>query len=210
MTYKNNIFDLKRGYFDILSELFFGSNAALEKYAKVRFTQYEMNLWRRHHLPLSEVDKKAKRYFSVRFLGEGLRIDKADNKQLSEAFEKLKFAVGKFPDDPLAKPTGCHARCLRLVEELNEALRELNLDTIPDSEKFLDWLTFDYDVRTDENGTCVEEKPYGFVIRTFHDADNRREFRLSLKTLKEENRAMSMQDIWKIINFKKARSKIVK
>ena len=47
-----------RSYFEILDEMFMGPGAALEKYAKVRFTQYEMNLWRKHRLPLKEVDKK--------------------------------------------------------------------------------------------------------------------------------------------------------
>ena len=202
--------ELKRGYYEILDELITGNSSALEKYAKVRFTQYEMNLWWMLGVPLSEVDKKAKRYFSVRFLGEGLRIDKADKESLDKAFEGLMFAVGKFMDKPDAKPTGCHARCLRLAEELNEALRENGLDVIPDAEKFLDWLTFDYEVRTDEQGACIEEKPYGFVIRIFHDAENRKEFRSVLKMLREDKRMMSMQDIWRIVNFKQKHAKIIK
>ena len=201
--------NLNRSYFEILDELFTGPNAALEKYAKVRITQYEMNLWRKHHLPLKEVDKKAKRYFNVRFLGEGLRIDKASPEALKKAFESLHFAVGKDSGDPTLC-SGCHQRCLRLVNELNEALKRDGLDEISDAEKFLDFMTFDYEVRTDENGPAIEEKPYGFVIRTFHDADNRKEFRAMLQMLKTEKREMSMQDIWKIIGFKKKHSKISK
>ncbi len=201
--------NLNRSYFEILDELFTGPNAALEKYAKVRITQYEMNLWRKHHLPLKEVDKKAKRYFNVRFLGEGSRIDKASPEALKKAFESLHFAVGKDSGDPTLC-SGCHQRCLRLVNELNEALKRDGLDEIPDADKFLDFMTFDYEIRTDENGQAIEEKPYGFVIRTFHDADNRKEFRAMLQMLKTEKREMSMQDIWKIIGFKKKHSKISK
>ncbi|MBQ9171796.1 hypothetical protein IJ162_01655 [Candidatus Saccharibacteria bacterium] len=201
--------NLNRSYFEILDELFTGPNAALEKYAKVRITQYEMNLWRKHHLPLKEVDKKAKRYFNVRFLGEGSRIDKASPEALKKAFESLHFAVGKDSGDP-SLCSGCHQRCLRLVNELNEALKRDGLDEISDAEKFLDFMTFDYEVRTDENGQPIEEKPYGFLIRTFHDADNRKEFRAMLQMLKTEKREMSMQDIWKIIGFKKKHSKISK
>ena len=135
--------NVKRGYFEVLDELFTGSNSALEKYAKVRLTQYEMNLWRKHHLPLKEVDKRAKRYFGVRFLGEGKRIDKATQAELSKAFESLHFAVGKDSGDPSLK-SGCHGRCLRLVDVLNEALIADGLDPIPDAEKFLDFFTFNY------------------------------------------------------------------
>lgn len=198
-----------RSYFEILDEMFMGPGAALEKYAKVRFTQYEMNLWRRHHLPLKEVDKKAKRYFGVRFLGEGQRIDKASPEALKKAFESLHFAVGKDSGDP-SLCSGCHQRCLRLANELNEALSRDGLEKIPDVEKFLDFMTFDYEVRTDENGQPIEEKPYGFVIRTFHDTENRSDFRMVLKMLRAENLEMSMQDIWKMIHFKRKHSKASK
>ena len=201
--------NITRGYFEILDELFTGSNSALEKYAKVRITQYEMNLWRRHHLPLREVDKKAKRYFGVRFLGEGNRIDKAEQALLNKAFESLKFAVGKDSSDP-SLCTGCHARCLKLATELNERLKADGLETIPDLEKFLDFFTFDYEVRTDENGQAIEEKPYGFVIRVFHDAENRRDFRTILKMLRAEDLEMSMQDIWRMVNHKRRHSKKIK
>ena len=198
--------DVKRSYFEIIEELFFGPSAALEKYAKVRFTQYEMNLWRRYHLPLKDVDSKAKRYFGVRFLGEGKRIDKASETDLNKAFESLKFAVGKDVNEPTLN-SGCHMRCLRIVNELNEALAAAGLTTIEDPEKFLDFLTFDYEVRTDGNGVAIEEKPYGFLIRTFHDEENRRQFRVILKWLREEKRMMSMQDIYKIASFAKNHSK---
>ena len=198
-----------RSYFEILDELLLlGNNSALDKYTKVRFTQYEMNLWWKFGLPLKEVDKKAKRYFSVRFLGEGIRIDKASESQLTKAFEKLGYAVGK--DGPSANPTGCHTRCLKLVHEMNEVLKANGLAEISDPEKFLDLLTFDYEVRTDELGTVIEEKPYHFEVRVFHDADNRKEFRSVLKMLKADNRMMSMQDIWRIVNHKKKHSKPVK
>ena len=63
---------------------------------------------------------------------------------------------------------------------------------------------------SDENGVAREEKPYGFVIRVFHDAENRKEFRAILKVLKNECREMAIQDIWKIIGFKRKHSKASK
>ena len=201
---------VNRRYFEILDELIISKNSAIEKYARVRFTQYEIKLWRTYGLSLNEVDKNAKRYFSVGFLGDGIRIDRADKTRLDEAFRKLGFAVGKWLDDPDAKPTGCHERCLRLVNELNEVLNEEGLETISNVEKFLDWLTFNYEFQLDESGFPIVEKPYGFPIRIFHDAENRREFRAVLKMLREDKSKMSMQDVWRIIRFKRNHSIITK
>lgn len=202
--------NVKRGYFEVLDDLFNGPSAALEKYAKVRFTQYEMNLWRKYHLPLKEVDKRARRYFHVRFLGEGETFDKAPPEVMNKAFESLTYAVGLPTEDKPTLNSGCHQRCLKLVLELNDILKADGLQEITDPEKFLNLMTFDYDVLSDENGVAREEKPYGFVIRVFHDAENRKEFRAILKVLKNERREMSIQDIWKIIGFKRKHSKTSK
>ena len=198
---------LKRTYFEILNELFFGPSAALEKYAKVRHTQYEMELWRKHNLPLSEVDKKVKRYFTIRFLGEGKRIDKATPEELNKAFESLKYAVGLPTETEPTLNSGCHMRCLRLVEELNDALEADGLRKLYMPERFLDLMTFSYDVLTDENGVAREEKPYDFVIRIFHDEENRKDVRAILKYCKEQNEEMSMQDIWRMVCFMRKHSK---
>ena len=111
---------------EILCELFKGRDAALEKYSRVRHTQYEMSLWRDYGLPLYDVDKSAKAYFSKSFLG-GAKISETDGATIKKAFEKLNHAVND----------GCHGRCLRLVEELNQALTALGLRTV-DPEPFLD------------------------------------------------------------------------
>ena len=202
--------NIKRTYFEIMNELFVGPNAALEKYAKVRHTQYEMNLWQIHHLPLNDVDKKAKRYFNVRFLGEGKRIDKASPEEIAKAFESLKYAVGLPTVNEPNLNSGCHKRCVKLVEELNEALEAKGLQKIGSPDKFLDFMTFNYDVLTDENGVAREEKPYGFIIRIFNDENNRKEVRAVLKFLREQNREMSIQDIWRLVRFTRSHSKIVK
>lgn len=193
-----------RDYFDILTELFLSKDAALEKYAKVRFTQYEMNLWRRSGLPLREVASKAKRYFGDRFLGKGLRIDEADEATLSEAFKRLGYAVGQKNED--GSFTGCHGRCLRLVNELNEALEKDGLATIHEPEKFLDYLTFDYSVRKDYAGNPVMDKPYNIEIWDFFDDIHRKRYREVIKMLKALDRKMSMQDIYRLVDFMTKRS----
>lgn len=198
-----------RSIFEILNELFLGPDAALEKFAKVRHTQYEMDLWRYHNLPLSEVDKKAKRYFSVRFLGEGTRIDKASDEELSEAFKSLRFAVGKDKHDS-SLCSGCYKRCRRLIDELNEALKRERLDPVYDPDRFLDLMTFEFEVLSDEHGVVRNEKPYNFEIRIFHDKQNRQDFRRELKNLKGDKRMMSMQDIWKLVSFRQKHSRTLK
>lgn len=189
---------ISRGYFEVLSELFFGNDAALEKYAKVRHTQYEMGLWRYHDLPLREVDSRAKSYFSQRFL-KGRRIDKVDPADLSEAFTRLNYAVGQKTDD--GNFTGCHGRCLRLVNELNEVLAKDGLTVVGDLEKFLNLLTFDYTVRKDYNGIPIVEKPYYVQIWDFHDAKYRKGYREFIKFLRTLGRKMSMQDILKEVKY---------
>ena len=198
-----------RDYFEILTELFLSKDAALEKYAKVRFTQYEMNLWRRDGLPLGEVASKAKRYFGERFLcKKGVRIDEVDEASLSEAFKRLGYAVGEKNED--GSYTGCRGRCLRLVSELNEALKRDGLMIISEPDKFLDYLTFDYSVRKDYAGNPVMDKPYYIEIRDFYDSDHRKRYREFIKMLKALGRKMSMQDIYREISFLYKKSVAVK
>lgn len=192
-----------RDYFDILEELFLGRDAALAKYAKVRFTQYEMRLWWDHDLPLHEVSAKAKRHFNERFLRYDERIDKADSRAINKAFERLSYAVGKNSN------SGCHGRCLRLVAELNQALERDGLETIKDPEAFLDYFTFNYSVQLDYKGNPVLEPGHSFEIRYFNDEINRKEFCRILKFLKSSGKKMSMQDIWKLIIFLRKNSKAV-
>ena len=185
---------------EVLEELFKGRDAAVEKYAKVRHTQYEMNLWRQRGLPLKEVPRNVKVYFSQRFLG-GKKINEASEAELNEAFKRLGYAV----DD------GCKGRCNRLVEELNSMLAELGFKTIEEPAKFLNWLTFDYEVRRDHTGSPVVEKPFGFEILVFKDERNRKEFwgevQLLLYTY---GRMMSMQDIAKMVICKRRSSVVLR
>ncbi len=196
-----------RDYFDILNELFLSKDAALAKYAKVRFTQYEMGLWWNYGLPLYEVASKAKRYFGERFLETGGRIDEADGDAVKKAFERLDYAVGK---NEHGKFTGCHGRCLRLVDELNKALEKDGLTTIGNPEAFLDYLTFNYTVQTDYKGDPVMEPGYSFEIRSFHNEENRKEFCHIIRLLKSSGRKMSMQSIYRLNAFMKKHSKAAK
>ena len=74
-------------------------------------------------------------------------------------------------------------------------------------EQFLDWLTFSYEVRKDHEGKPIEEKPYGFEIRIFNSDENRKEFWYETKTILEQGRIMSMQDIANIVMFRRNHSK---
>ena len=176
---------------EILNELFKGRDAALEKYSRVRHTQYEMLLWRDYGLPLYDVDKSAKAYFSKKFLS-GVKIDKADGASIQKAFERLNHAV----------KDGCHGRCLRLVEELNQALAELGLKTV-DPEPFLDWLTYDYVAKRGTDGELVEDKPYGFPILVFSDGQNRKELWAELSLMLKSGRISSMQYATSILKSKR-------
>ena len=197
---------ITRGYFEIIRELFFATKdekgkpvkSALEQYAKVRHTKYELDLWRFHGLTLSQIDSKAKAYFSERFLN-GKRILDVDNATLEAAYKRLKHAV----DD------GCHGRCVRLLEELNRKMRELKLEPVK-IEEFLDFLTFNYRTRDDGYGYPRRDPDYGYEIRDFVDEYYRAQFREELKLLERTRRMMSMQDVLKIIRFKQGRSVILK
>lgn len=197
---------ITRGYFEITRELFFETKdekgktvmSALEQYAKVRHTQYELNLWRFHGLTLGQIDGKAKAYFSKRFL-HGENILEVDNATLEAAYKKLGHAV----DD------GCHGRCVRLVDELNRRMGELHLAPVK-VEKFLDYMTFNYRTRDDGYGYPRRDPDYGYEIRDFVDKYYRTQFCEELRLLEKTRRMMSMQDILNIIHFKQEHSVILK
>ena len=187
---------------DVLEELFKGRDAAIEKYAKVRRTLYEMELWyrfRKEGYSLRDVPKNVKVYFSQRFLNGEKINDKTPEAEakLSEGFKRLGHAVND----------GCKGRCERLVDELNVQLEELGLRTIKEPTRFLDWLTFDYDVRRDHEGNPVLEKPFGFETRLFKDECNRKEFWGEIQLLLYTyGRMKSMQDICKDVLNKRQNS----
>ena len=197
---------ITRGFFEITRELFFASKdekgkpvkSALDQYAKVRHTQYEMQLWRYHGVPLSQIDSKAKAYFAERFL-LGQEIRKVDGKTLDSAFKKLDHAV----------KDGCHGRCARLMEELNQCLKEMGLKPAK-VEEFLDYMTFNYHTRDDGYGYPRKDPEYGFEIHDFVDEYYRGLFREELKFLEKQHRVMALQDILQTILFRLGRSKILK
>ncbi|MBR3179982.1 hypothetical protein IKF57_00410 [Candidatus Saccharibacteria bacterium] len=191
-----NIKSEERRIDKILCELFQGRDAAIEKYARVRHTQWEMNLWYKYGLPLKEVDGVAKNYFGKRFLN-GVGINSATKEELAEAFERLAHAV----------KDGCHGRCFNLVVELNAALGKLGIDMISNPEQFLDWLTFDYETKPDDWGNPAVEKPYGFEIRIFHDAENRKDFWNELLPLLKVGKVLSMTDTFRFVREKRKRAK---
>ena len=183
----------------ILEELFKGAGSALTKYAKVRMTQYEINLWRKEGMPLEWIDKSAKSYFSTRFLG-GKRITNTTPAELQKACDALDHAV----------KDGCHGRCVKLVAELNEAFTAIGLSPIKQIDKFLDFVTFYYEVRKDEQGNAIKEKPNGFEVRVFQSDTNRKELWTELQLLMKQNRMMSIPDVSKIVLNKRHLSKSLK
>ena len=195
-----------RGYFEIIRELFFAmkdekgkaAKSALEQYAKVRHTQYELNLWRYHGVPLGQIDGKAKAYFSEKFLhGRGIR--EVDSRTLDAGFERLGHAV----------KSGCHGRCVKLMMELNTCLEAHGLKQVK-IEEFLDFLTFNYRTRDDGYGNPAREPGHSFEIRDYVDEYYRNQFREELRLLEKTRRMMAMQDILKLIRFKLENSKILK
>jgi hypothetical protein len=169
-----------REYEVVLKELFFGKDSALEKYAKVRKTHYELCLWKNYNLPLRDVDRASKLYFSRRFLN-GMRIEKASKNLLEKGFTELGYACGINPDGNPVE-SGCKMRVNRLVNELNLALADLGFSTV-DVERFIRYFTFDYDVVLDEEGKPKLEPGYGFQIWIFHSDENRMWFRKALDGL---------------------------
>lgn len=177
----------------IAEELFkpIKGGSALERYARVRHTLYEIKLWRKYNnMPISEIPAVARNYFCERFLEKSL--SKASEKEINQAITRLGYAENS-----------CKKRCTELVEDFNVAVRRYNdsharkLEEVHDIESFLDFFTFKYIVRTDYEGEPIIEKPYGFEIRDFYDKRNRSEAWHILKRLLDEGRIASMQNIYR-------------
>lgn len=177
----------------VLEELFKGKDSALAKYARVRHCKYEMDLWWRYKMPLSEIDPKQKRYFSATFLKKGLSLSNADSKDVQFAMERLEHAI----------KDGCHGRCQRLVFALNQALIECGIEPVKDIEVFLNWLTFAYTERVDGEGNPVMEKPYNVPIWDFFDEANRKELWSELEFMLKNGKMMSMHNVASIVTLKR-------
>ena len=195
---------------EILRELFAGGqNAALEKYAKVRHTFYEIRLYWWHQFPLEEIDGFAKGYFSKRFL-DGKRIDQATQEEMVAALTRLRYAVG---DEPCERDgeeyfPGSHGRCLRLVNELNAALVVEGLEPLKDPERFLKFMTFDEEVKRDALGKVIYE--HGVPVNVFHDKENRKDFWAEVQPLLKKGKMMPLQAIWVRVLHTRKNSKPIK
>jgi hypothetical protein len=177
---------------EIFDELFKGNDAALAKYAKVRHTQYEIKLWREHGLPLKEVNKGAKFYFSKRFLN-GKKIEEATEEEIKGALETLNHAVND----------GCKGRCTRLVEELNDELKKYYIEPVK-IQSFLDWATFSYVVRKDDfTGQPCKEPGHSFEIWDFHDEYNRKEFYEEVKRLAKKGEFLHPGHVGQIVDIRR-------
>ena len=194
-----------RSYEEILGEIFFGKDAALDKYARVRKTLYEMELYLKYGLDLCEVEPAAKAYFSKRFLS-GQRIEKASKAEFTKAMTSLRYAAGLDIDGNVVE-TGCRQRCRRLMIELNSALADAGLDTVRDIDWFLDYLTFDYGQVLNDDGSPKTEPGYQFEIRIFYSDENRFWFRKELEHLFKDGLRMSMQDVYKLSRYRRKRAK---
>lgn len=183
-----------RGINEILDELFKGKrDSAMAKLQKVSHTYCQMCLWCDHRVPLSDIDKDVKSYFSRRFL-DGCRIDQAEEKTLREGFKRLDHAVHD----------GCRGRCHRLVVELNQAFAEVGLSPVEDIDKFLDWLTCSPRFLLDHDGNPRREKPEGTImLPVFDDERNLEEFRAELQRLQKEGKMASLHDIATLVVWKR-------
>lgn len=189
--------DIER-YFEILDELFFRKKSlktgkmeksALEKYAEVRHTQYEMDFYLKKGYRLYEVKPSARRYFRERFLPEGVTIEGATPDQIREASERLKGAV----------ENGCPGRCTRLVEEMNDILERNGLQKLNNVKSFLDYFTFDKEQALNEWGEPAFEPGRYDPIYIFHCKENREEFKEKIREYKKKKLMLSMVAIGKII-----------
>lgn len=187
---------------EIMTELFEGlripkrdgttrkEEAALKKYAKVRWVRFEIDYYRNGALPLEEIASQAKVYFSKRFLN-GAFISSVDASTFEKAYSSLDHAV----------KDGCHGRCVRLVEELNEALAQYGVQPIEKIDAFLDWLTFWPVERRGDDGSVLMEKPYSVAVIDFHNDRHLNGFYKVWKSYFKKGVLLSMQDTYRIANI---------
>ena len=163
--------------------------AALKKYAKVRWVKFEIDYYMSGKLPLSEVLAQAKVYFSKRFLG-GEYIDRVSPAELRKAYDSLNHAV----------KDGCHGRCSRLVQELNEALERADVCPV-EVESFLDWLTFWPVERRGGDGSVLMEKPYNVPVIDFKNDQHLEGFYKVWKSYYKKGILLSMQGTYRIYDI---------
>lgn len=169
-------------------------DAALLKYARVRHTQYEMELWLKYECP---IDRAAKRHFSKSFLG-GKKLKNCSQAEIDEGMKALDHAV----------KDGCHGRCKRLVEELNMAFEEKSIEPLQNIDAFLDFMTFEYTTRKDDyTGGTVCEPGYGFEVRLFHDTKIRKAFWKEVKSLLSDGIMLPLNRICQIVQIKRNHAK---
>ena len=185
----------------IMAELFEGlriikkngtkkEEAALKKYAKVRWVQFEIDYYRNGVFPLREVMAQAKVYFSKRFL-DGQFIDQVSQAEFNKAYDSLNHAV----------KDGCHGRCFRLVEEFNAALDREGVKTVERIENFLDWLTFYPVKRKDYEGNPIMEKPYNVPIIDFKNDEHLEGFYKVWRGYYKKGILLSMQEAREIYSI---------
>ncbi|MCR5832944.1 MAG: hypothetical protein K6G36_03410 [Candidatus Saccharibacteria bacterium] len=133
-------------YYSLLLELFNTDqqDGALAKLMKVRHTYEEMELYIDGVIRWEEV--KNRTYFRLRYLqpkkGEGFTpIYKIPRKRVLDAMARLRYSVG-IPDDENFEPSGCWARCLKLVGEIVEIDKKRGVETIDNFKKLLDCFSY--------------------------------------------------------------------
>lgn len=182
--------DISR-YFEILHELFFGKEAALVKYAKLRRVIYEIGLYRYKGYRLKDIDASSKNYFTKRFLCSS--ITKATSEDFDRAYTKLKVAAR----------AGCYRRCMCLVQEMNQILECYGLRKLQYPETFLDYFTIACEQAKDEFGDPVYEEPGREPSLVYHDKEHREEFKLVLKEIEREGLMLSMITVGQIVSLKR-------
>ena len=173
---------------DILERFF----SAMESCSRVRHAQYEINLWRKRGLPLSEVAPQAKAYVSNTFM-DGAKLGTSDLDVAKKGLKRLDYAEAS-----------CRAKCEKIVAELNEQLEKLGIETIENPKNFVDYYTLRYKPRKNWEGKTLVEPRYNIAIVDFLDIDEFKRFKDILRKFLKKGKIISMQDVAKIIQIEKS------
>ena len=191
---------------EILQEMFIGvekntrngkkvrERSSLMKLADLQEIADEMDLHLCRGLPLDLLKGIDVVYFSKRFMEKGVNVYYASLEDKQKARKKLGFAI-----------QSCLERNERLINELNQALREKGLDEIKEVRKFLDFLTYNPQQRRNGEGNPLFEKPpYSHVpIIYYQNREDYKAFKEEIRSLLKSGKMVSMQDVYRNVSDKR-------
>ena len=190
----------EESYYGILNELF-ERNGALEKLSRVRYTYFEIyDCWYKRGIAWEYIDPSYKAYFIKRFL-KGHHVDSVKEEELRAALENLAFAVG-MPRDNQSKPTGCYARCLRLIGKLNKLGEKLGYKSIEKVMTFINYYTLWAESSKDFDGRPRIDPDTKVVIAELRDRVHLLSYRKELKEVIEKGEQVSARELYKRAKLK--------